>query len=91
MGFEWDQEKSAKNLEKHGISFEEACLIFDGPVLSRVDDRIDYGEQRTVSIGLIRGLVAVVVVHTDRSGNTRLISARLANRNERSRYDEHFR
>lgn len=91
MDFEWDQEKNAKNLEKHGISFEEACLTFEGEMLSRVDGRNDYGEQRTISIGLIRGVVAVVVVHTDREGKTRLISARLANRNERSLYDEHFR
>ncbi|WP_149541445.1 BrnT family toxin [Siccirubricoccus phaeus] len=91
MIFEWDPNKNAKNLERHGISFEEASLIFEGPVLSQVDTRNDYGEERIVSIGLIRGVVAVVVVHTDRQGKTRLISARLANRNERSRYHGHFR
>ncbi|WP_149541474.1 BrnT family toxin, partial [Siccirubricoccus phaeus] len=87
----WDPNKNAKNLERHGISFEEASLIFEGPVLSQVDTRNDYGEERVVSIGLIRGVVAVVVVHTDRQGKTRLISARLANRNERSRYHAHVR
>jgi uncharacterized DUF497 family protein len=90
MSFEWDPDKNAKNLQKHGISFEEACLIFEGAVLSWVDERNDYGEKRTVSIGLIRGVVAIVVVHTDRDGKTRLISARLANRHERSLYDEYL-
>ncbi len=91
MTFEWDADKNAANLEKHGISFEEASLIFEGSVLSWVDDRFDYGEERFVSIGLIQGIVAVVVVHTDRDGVSRLISARLANRSERRRYDEHQR
>lgn len=91
MSFEWDPDKNAKNLEKHGISFEEACLIFEGDVLSRVDMRSAYGEERMISIGLIREVIAVAVVHTDREGTTRLISARLANRHERSLYDEHFR
>ena len=87
--FEWDEKKSTGNLKKHGISFEEASLIFEGPTLSWTDDRIDYGEQRTVSIGLIQGVVAVAVVHTDRKGKTRIISARLANRRERKFYDDH--
>ena len=91
MKFEWDDDKNALNLKKHGLSFEEACLIFEGPVFTRVDDRFDYGEERTISIGLIQSVVAVVVVHTDRAGAIRIISARLANRNERRHYDEHQR
>lgn len=88
--FEWDDEKSLQNLEKHGIGFDESCLIFEGRTLSWVDGRIDYGETRTISLGLIREAVAVAVVHTDREGKTRLISARLANRRERRLYDEHY-
>ena len=88
--FEWDDEKSVQNLEKHGISFDEACLIFEGRTLSWVDSRIDYGETRTISLGLIREAVAFAVIHTDREGKTRLISARLANRRERKLYDEHY-
>ncbi|MBN9075289.1 MAG: BrnT family toxin [Rhizobiales bacterium] len=91
MRFEWDERKNALNLAKHGISFEEACLIFEGPVVSRTDDRTDYGEQREVSIGAIGDIVVVTVVHTDREGVIRLISARLANRRERRLYDEYIR
>ena len=89
--FDWDEEKNASNLQKHGLRFEEACLIFEGRVLSKADDRFDYGEERIISIGLIRDIVAVVVVHTERDGKTRIISARLANRGERKIYDDHCR
>lgn len=88
--FEWDDEKNRRNLAKHGIGFEEACLIFEGSTMSWVDRRTDYGETRTISLGSIRELVAVVVVHTNRNGKTRIISARLANRRERRLYDEHY-
>jgi uncharacterized DUF497 family protein len=88
--FEWDEKKSAANLVKHGVSFEEARLIFEGLTLSWIDERQNYGEVRQVSIGLIRNLAAVAVVHTDRNGAKRIISARLANRNERRRYHEHL-
>jgi Uncharacterized protein conserved in bacteria len=89
MTFQWDEDKNRANQAKHGISFEEASLIFEGLILSKADDRFEYGEERRISIGLIRELVAVVVVHTDRDGATRIISARLANRDERRRYHEH--
>jgi uncharacterized DUF497 family protein len=86
--FEWDEAKSAANLAKHGISFPEACLIFEGPVLSRSDERHAYGERRIVSIGCVRAIAVIVVVHTDRAGVTRLISARRASRRERRLYDD---
>lgn len=89
MTFEWDDNKNQSNLEKHGISFEEAALIFEGVILSRIDDRKDYGETRTITIGKIANLVVVTVVHTDRDGNIRIISARSANRLERQEYDDH--
>ena len=89
MDFEWDEAKNKANLAKHGIAFEEAALIFRGLTLTEIDDRQDYGEKREISIGQLPEQVVVVVVHTDRSGVTRIISARLANRAERRRYDEY--
>lgn len=90
MNYEWDAGKNVANLMKHGISFEEALLIFEGDVLTGVDTRRDYGETRRVSIGAIQGLIVVVVVHTDRDGLIRIISARLANRNERQKYHDYL-
>ncbi len=48
--FEWDEKKNKTNIEKHGISFETASLIFDGTVLTWLDDRKHYGEIRKHSI-----------------------------------------
>lgn len=89
--FEWDEVKNRANVEKHGVSFELAKRIFHGPVLSWIDDRNDYPETRYHSIGQIDGLVVLAVVHADRSGRIRIISARTANRRERKRYDEEVR
>lgn len=80
--FEWDEDKNEANLEKHGISFEEACAIFEGPVLSLEDDG-HHSEVRERSYGLIGGCVVVCVVHTDRGDATRIISARKATKKER--------
>ena len=88
--FEWDEEKDRANRTKHGISFEEAKAIFDGPVFTAPDERQDYGEERFISTGELGALVVVVVVHTSRSGRIRLISARKANRKERLAYYEHL-
>jgi uncharacterized DUF497 family protein len=66
--FEWDEEKDQANRAKHGISFEEAKAIFDGPILTAPDDRQDYGEERFISYGQLGTLVVVVVVHTSRRG-----------------------
>ena len=44
MVFEWNAAKNAANIAKHGIDFEDAIEMFDGPVLERPDDRRDYGE-----------------------------------------------
>ena len=88
--FEWDDEKNRLNIEKHGISFETAATIFRGIILSRIDDREDYGEVRDISIGRVDTDVVVTVVHTNRDGSIlRLVSARRAIRRERKDYDEY--
>ena len=91
MTFAWDPAKNAANIAKHGVSFEQAARIFDGPVLTRADDRDDYGEMREISIGLLDGIAALVVVHADRGGVTRIISARRALKHERRLYEETIR
>ena len=89
MYFEWDEEKNRVDYAKHGISFEEAQAIFDGPVLTATDEHEDYGEERFISTGQL-GTLVVVVVHTSRSGRVWLISARMANRKGRQTYYEHL-
>jgi uncharacterized DUF497 family protein len=89
--YEWDDAKNAINIAKHGVSFMLAQRIFDGPVLTVRDDRKDYGEARQVSIGVIDDIAVLTVVHTDRRGKLRIISARPASERERRRYEEAIR
>ncbi len=85
--FEWDEAKNAANIAKHGVSFEDAVRIFERETLTFPDDRFDYGEQRSISIGLVRSLAVIVVAHVDREEVVRIISARPATRKERRLYD----
>ena len=91
MGFEWDKKKNEINLQKHEISFEDAELIFDGPVLASEDKRHSHAEVRIISIGEIKKVAVVIVVHTKRGENIRIISARKANKKERNLYYEYLK
>jgi uncharacterized DUF497 family protein len=86
--FEWDSEKDLINIAKHGVSFDVAQHIFEGPALTWLDDREDYGEVRKISIGMVDETAVLVVVHTDRNDGIRLISARPASRRERRLFYE---
>ncbi len=86
--FEWDEQKNLANQHKHGISFQEATAIFRGPVLTGEDEHPD--ETRERSYGLLGENVVVCVIHTDRNGTTRIISARKATRNERKLFDAYL-
>lgn len=89
--FEWDENKNKINIQKHSVSFQEAILIFNGAVLTFEDKRKDYSEKREISIGQIKNVLVVVIVHTKRKDKIRIISARLANKRERILYYEHFK
>ncbi|KQT84411.1 BrnT family toxin [Methylobacterium sp. Leaf466] len=83
----WDDRKSDINLSKRGIDFSGLDAIFDGRfALVRADGRRDYGEQRFNMLVDLDGLI-LTVTFTPRAGKQRIISARLANRKERTVYD----
>lgn len=65
MRFEWDENKRKTNLRDHGLDFADARKIFTAPMLTRLDDREDYGEDRWIGIGLLDARV-VVLVFTER-------------------------
>lgn len=88
-GFEWDPDKNIANRRKHGLSFEEAALIFDGPVLTALDHST--GEIREKSFGLLGGMVVVCVIHIERNGKIRIISARKATASERKHFDVYLK
>jgi uncharacterized DUF497 family protein len=86
MRFTWSREKSRINLRRHGIAFQDAARIFNGPTIERVDDRFDYGETRIYAIGLVNG-IEITVIYTDRGDEERhLISAWRSERHERRTY-----
>ncbi|HEX8209040.1 MAG TPA: BrnT family toxin [Longimicrobium sp.] len=83
LEFEWHQRKRWTNLTKHGIDFEDAIGVFDGPVFVKRSDRS--GERRFVAVGVVEGRV-VAVTYTVRGDIYRIISARRARTNERRGY-----
>lgn len=87
MGFEWDTDKEAMNIAKHGIGFVEASQIFKNPVLERVDTRKNYGEKRLIALGTYDGVV-LCIVYTHRNNNRRIISAWRASKNDRQTYEK---
>ena len=87
MEFTWDERKNRSNIRKHGIDFASASGIFDGRVASTPTGTPGVGEDRVMSIGRI-GNATITVVHTEREGTCRIISARKASRKERVNYEE---
>ena len=88
MRFEWDSEKAKQNIKKHGVSFEEASTIFYDPHSATFDDPVhSFDEYRFITIGLSSHDRLIVVSHTDREDNIRLISARPATAHERKKHE----
>jgi uncharacterized protein len=86
MRYSWNDDKNRRNIERHGIDFEDAKLIFDGPTVEREDDRFEYGEIRVYAIGLVQG-IEVTVIYTDRENDERrIISAWRSEPHERRAY-----
>lgn len=90
--FEWDPTKAASNLRKHGVSFDTAVRAFADPHALVEQDRIENGEERWQTIGVVEGVVMLLVAHTVSDQEDieviRIISARRANLEERRRYEE---
>ena len=86
MAYQWNREKAAANLRKHGIDFADAVSVFsDDLAITIPDERFD--EERFVTIGM-DGFARVLVVVYRRGNEIRLISARKATRQERQQYEE---
>lgn len=91
MHFEWDERKRQANIRKHGLDFQDACRMFQLPMLVALDDREDYSEERWIGVGVLNTRV-VVVVYTERNGDTiRIISLMKATSHERIKYEQLLR
>jgi len=88
MDFEWDTEKAASNLGKHGVDFLEAASVFGDPLeLTIPDSEHSIDELRFISLGISAAGRLLVISYTERELNIRLISARLATPKERRQYE----
>ena len=86
--FEWDDTKAASNLRKHRVSFDEAITVFgDARAVTFSDTDHFESEERSRTYGLSNKGRLLVVVHTERRHNVRIISARRATQYEKAIYE----
>lgn len=94
--FDWDSAKADANERKHGVDFDTALRVFADPFVVMYPERIEGGEKRWQTLGVVSGYMLLLVVHTVREtfedGEkievVRIISARRADRSERRRYEK---
>lgn len=92
MFFEWDEDKARRNLEKHGVSFEEGQTVFVDPLAGiRTDPDHSFGEVREIIVGHSEAGRLLLVSFTQRGEAIRIINARPATRPERKYYEEENR
>ncbi len=88
MNFIWDKNKNRENIRRHKIDFADVVVTFQRPMVIRLDDRQDYGEDRWIGLGLMNNLIVVIVYTEPEFDTIRLISARKANMYEIQNYEE---
>jgi uncharacterized DUF497 family protein len=92
MRIVWDQNKNRSNQVKHKVSFEVASLVFEDPFHLSILDRIENGEERWQTLGMVGSVVVLLVAHTfaELGGEevARIVTARKATRKERQKYEE---
>lgn len=87
MKFEWDAQKAAANVRKHGVSFDEAMTVFaDDESITIPDPDHSEGEERFLVVGSSSRGRILVVSHAERGENIRIISARRADARERRKH-----
>ena len=85
--FQWDENKAQSNVQKHGITFEEAAEVFSDP-FRQTGDASTGDEQRDFILGYSLKQRILLVVYVERDKWTRIISARRATRHERKSYED---
>lgn len=86
--FAWDEKKALINIQKHGVSFEEATTIFQDTFSLTMNDVVhSIDEERFIDIGLSSNGHVLVVTYTERKNNIRVISCRKATPAEKKAYE----
>jgi uncharacterized DUF497 family protein len=92
MEFEWDPNKAARNIRKHGVSFEEAASVFNDEYAAVYEDPAhSSSERRYLIIGQSTNTRLVIVAYRDQFERIRIINARRVTRRERVLYEEEDR
>ncbi len=89
MRVTFNKAKRDKTLEERGLDFADAKEVFAGRTFDQADDREDYGEERTITVGHLQDRM-VIVVWTPRGKARRVISMRKANDREQARFAPYF-
>jgi uncharacterized DUF497 family protein len=91
MEFEWDPNKAARNLRKHGVSFTEAATVFDDPLSVTVPDP-DHStdEERLIIVGQSHQRRLLIVSFAERGDRFGIISARQLTRAESKAYEQEY-
>jgi uncharacterized DUF497 family protein len=88
LRFEWNEAKAAANLEKHGISFDEAQTVFGDPnTITLFDHQHSDEEDRFIDIGRSANDRLLVIIYTETDERIRIISCRKATSKERQYYE----
>jgi len=84
--FEWDEKKNVINIKKHGVSFEDAIMVFNDPKrYEQYDKAHSFFEDRWKTVGLNNTTVLSVII-TEAEESTRIISVRKADKYEKEKY-----
>lgn len=88
LSFEWNHEKAVGNIQKHGISFDEACTVFSDTLSLTIHDPLHSSEEdRFTIVGVSVNNRILTIIHTYRKSNIRIITARKATKKERLYYE----
>jgi len=90
--FEWDPNKARRNVEIHGVYFDEASTAFRDTLSLTINDPLHSDEEdRFILIGNSYKNSLLVIVHVERENKIRIINARKATKKERKRYEENIK
>jgi len=88
MKYEWDETKNLANIRKHEIDFLDVPAMFQHPMVTFLDQKKEYGEDRWIGIGILKTILAVAVFTEPNEDTIRIISARKATKHEEQIYRE---
>ena len=95
MLIEYDSDKREKTLSDRSLDFCDAPIVWSGQHFTKIDNRIDYGEERFITVGFIESTMVIIAwTRRDKSLNRpvrRIISMRKCNEREQTSYQQQLK